>query len=569
MTDNRKPIGRVKGPGDSASEFTVIAPDPQQQAKFGEFVYFVERTGTGTREIYGRITHREAIRLWPDTFMANPDIAPDRVARLMGFRGNAQTGARSTDLYELTVGILGHFDPVLSDFINPRIAPSSGTPIFLAEAEQLKTVLNRLSATAQGSAHVGDLISRPRNVVPIVLDVSRFASTHLAIIASTGSGKSYLAGVLLEELLMPKNRGAVLVVDPHGEYDTLQDMMNLPDFRNGNYQPHIRILGPEKVKVRIDSLSEGDLAYFLPNLSDKMRYHLSRAHRQVQRLRQTDGSYRLNDLIKAVKNAGGQADGDEEDAAEGRRDRGTIQALTWRLESTLGRSTVFDDYRELALADLFTPGQCTVLQINEIDPREQQMIVATILRRAYDARKATIKHLATSGDSNHLGYPIFCLLEEAHNFSPANTAVVTTSILKTILSEGRKFGVSMGLISQRPGRLDSDVLSQCMTQCIMRIINPVDQAKIAESVESMGRDLIRELPNLSKGQAILAGAGVNTPVLVNVRTRKTRHGGQDLNAPAEWVEYFQGGQAEREHREQQAVHERPFADKRENGLPIL
>ena len=65
----------------------------------------------------------------------------------------------------------------------------------------------------------------------------------------------------------------------------------------------------------------------------------------------------------------------------------------------------------------------------------------------------------------------------------------------------------------------------------------MDQAKIAESIESVGRDLINELPSLSRGQAILAGASVNTPVLVKVRPRITAHGGQDINAPQEWRSY--------------------------------
>ena len=130
------------------------------------------------------------------------------------------------------------------------------------------------------------------------------------------------------------------------------------------------------------------------------------------------------------------------------------------------------------------------------------------------------------------------LIEEAHNFAPANADIVTTQILKQILSEGRKFGVSVGLISQRPGKLDSDVLSQCMTQCIMRIVNPMDQARVAESVESVGRDLLAELPALSKGQVIVAGASVNTPVMVRVRQRLTPHGAEDPDAPEEWRRYF-------------------------------
>ena len=107
-------------------------------------------------------------------------------------------------------------------------------------------------------------------------------------------------------------------------------------------------------------------------------------------------------------------------------------------------------------------------------------------------------------------------------------------MLKTILSEGRKFGLAVGLISQRPGKLDADVLSQCMTQFIMRIVNPLDQKRVMESIESVGRDLLEELPALSKGQVVISGAAVNTPVLCRVRVRLTPHGAEDPDAPAGW-----------------------------------
>jgi hypothetical protein len=216
----------------------------------------------------------------------------------------------------------------------------------------------------------------------------------------------------------------------------------------------------------------------------------------------------------------------------------TIGALVWRVNSVLGHSKIFHDFEHMPLADLFLPGQCTVLQLNEIDQREQQIIVATLLRRLNQGRMETQKGLAAEGDENYLPYPTFVLIEEAHNYAPANAEVVTTQILKTVLSEGRKFGVSVGLISQRPGKLDSDVLSQCMTQCIMRIVNPIDQTRVAESVESVGRDLLKELPALSKGQVIVAGNAVNTPLLCRVRQRITPHGAEDPDAPARWQAYF-------------------------------
>jgi len=170
------------------------------------------------------------------------------------------------------------------------------------------------------------------------------------------------------------------------------------------------------------------------------------------------------------------------------------------------------------------------------------VIAATLLRRVYQARIDTSKSKNSPGDKDFVPFPVFCLMEEAHNYAPASADAVSTDVLKQILSEGRKFGVSIGLISQRPGKLDSDVLSQCMTQCIMRITNPIDQNRIAESVESVGRDLLKELPSLSKGQVIVSGASVNTPVMLRVRGRITTHGGESVNAPAEWLNYFEQGQ---------------------------
>ncbi len=141
---------------------------------------------------------------------------------------------------------------------------------------------------------------------------------------------------------------------------------------------------------------------------------------------------------------------------------------------------------------------------------------------------------------------------------------MSTEVLKTILSEGRKFGVSVGLISQRPGKLDSDVLSQCMTQCIMRITNPIDQDRIAASVESVGRDLLKELSSLSKGQVIISGASVNTPVMIRVRTRLTTHGGQSVDAPKEWLQWFTSGQDVADQRDT-ALFSTPTLDRDEDG----
>ncbi|MBN2470895.1 MAG: ATP-binding protein, partial [Anaerolineae bacterium] len=397
------------------------------------------------------------------------------------------------------------------------------------------------------------LLSRPRGAVPVAIDVGAVVSTHLAIIASTGAGKSYTASVLIEEMLKANNRAAILVIDPHGEYSTLSELPNTEALKDGRYRPEARIAAPGEVKIRMGTLERGDLRYLLPNLSERMVYVLSRAHRDAERMsRQRCGDperWTRAELLAALA----QIADDDEDSF----DRGSAQALRWRVESTIrtGSGHIFDDQEQTPLDELFRPGRCSVMQLSQIDSREQQVIVAALLRRVFTARLRTKNRQVEPGDDHYLPYPVFILIEEAHNFAPAGVDIVTTGILKKILAEGRKFGVGVGLISQRPGKLDPDVLSQCNTQFLLRIVNPVDQARVRESVESVGRDLLAELPALTKGQAIISGAAVNTPMLCQIRPRYTEHGGGDDYAPEEWQKYFGEGATRQRERDTAPVQQ--------------
>jgi len=533
MSESRA-IGITKGPGETPHEYLFVTPDREQTAKSGEFVYYETRVDGESRQVLGRVNMRRPLRLFPDGFLADPDIPPEQVAALVGYLGHEH------ELFEIAVTVLGYYDQELGDFINPRLPPRAGTPIHIAESAMLANVLSKRALGQTGAAHIGSLLSRPAGEVPIAIDLRAITSTHLAIIASTGAGKSYLAGVLLEELLSPLNRAAVLIIDPHGEYDTMVQIQERPEFVDAHgYRPAVEIIRPHDIKIRVSSLTLGDLRYLLPNLSERMHYVLGRAYGLVKseygdKWTRVQLRFKVREAEREMSKKAAHSSGEEqEDDAFG-----TAGGVIWRLNSVLEHSKIFSDTQNLPLQKLLHPGQCTVLQLNEVAQREQQVVVATLLRRLLQARMDTEKGLADENDETYLPYPAFVLIEEAHNFAPASGDLVSSEILKTILSEGRKFGVAVGLISQRPGRLDADVLSQCMTQFILRIVNPVDQARVAESVESVGRDLLDELPALSKGQAIVAGAAVNTPVLCRVRRRITEHGAEDVDAPAQWVRWF-------------------------------
>jgi DNA helicase HerA-like ATPase len=519
-------IGTVKGPGEDGNQYVFITAD-NRHVKVGEFVYYEFSEPTGKRlEILGKISDRRLIDHLPDRIFADTEISPETIAALVGFTHP------NPEIYEVTVDVVGYFDRNLG-FMNPRRSPDPGAKVYLAPDEMLRTVLNRRLPNETGSAYIGSLLLRDADAVPIALDVKELVSTHMAILAGTGSGKSYTAGVLIEELLRPYNRAAVLIFDPHGEYNTLEEMRGHGAFASDDgYAPQVKVLTPDQIRIRISSLDFYDLLTLLPEMSDRQQSILSKAFGIVKQQRQSN-RWDANDLIAAVYEVDTQVD---EDGNE--KTGSSAPALTWKLDR-LARSPYFHASLHLPPRDLFEPGQVTVLQMNEISQEEQQVICAAVLRQTSHARMNTQKELLTPEDEGYLPYPVFILLEEAHRFAPAHEPSRCKQVLRTILSEGRKFGLGVGLITQRPGKLDSDVLSQCMSQFMMRIVNPIDQDSLKYGVEAAGRDLLKELPALTKGQLIVAGACVNTPVLCKVRQRLTRHGGETLNAPELWQQHFQ------------------------------
>ncbi len=169
----------------------------------------------------------------------------------------------------------------------------------------------------------------------------------------------------------------------------------------------------------------------------------------------------------------------------------------------------------------------TVLNLSGVPFEAQDIVVYNLLKRVFEARV----NYVTSTPGEKYEFPIFVVLEEAHRFIPPKTHRTTysSSIIRTIAAEGRKFGVYLIVISQRPSKIDSDVLSQCQSQIVLRIVNPIDQQTIRESSEAFTEVLLKNLPALNVGEAIIVGPIVKCPVMVKIREKRlTYHGGGDL-----------------------------------------
>lgn len=514
-------LGTVTEPGDDPNEFRFVATEAEE-IKTSEFVTYTATVDGSPEEVVARVTNREQERGLPASFMADPEVDPEAVAGAIGVPTD------DVDLYSMTAQVVGYFDAAMDAFVNPRSLPEPGTRLRLAADEFLEAVLpNADWGSDAGTAHVGWLLNREQRAANLFLPIDEFAATHLAILASTGSGKSYSAAVLIEEMMRPASRAAMLVFDPHGEYSTLAEMSE-PEHagvfqdEDDGYGPEVQVLTQDDITVRISDLTFADLLAILDDPSSKMEATLRQAWDNLQR--QSSQHVTIEDIIDQCE----QVDGEESS---------TVGALRWRLRDALSRD-IFDPAYSLELSEILAPGQVTVLDLSGVSKHDQQLLAAVLLRKIYQAREA-----AQQGNDSELDYPVFALMEEGHRFAPDGRAR-SLGIMRTILSEGRKFGFGIGIISQRPGKIDGDVLSQCGTQLIMQIQNPTDQDAIRQSVESAGESVLKELPGLTPGQAIVAGDAMNTPVLIKVRERYTTHGAESPVATARWREAWTERSAE-------------------------
>jgi hypothetical protein len=189
-------------------------------------------------------------------------------------------------------------------------------------------------------------------------------------------------------------------------------------------------------------------------------------------------------------------------------------------------STKIFDIRGTPVKDLVAPGQCTILNLKGITPDIQEIVVTRVASMLWEARKR-----------NEVPAHIL-VVEEAHNFCPERNVgnAVSGAMLRTVASEGRKFGMGLMIVSQRPAKVDKNVLSQCNTQVVLKVTNPNDLKAIVQSVEGISMEVADEVQRLPVGVALVAGGGLTQPVFVDVRPRLTRHGGKSVSVLHQEVE---------------------------------
>lgn len=389
-----------------------------------------------------------------------------------------------------------------------RIPFDQNTEVLMAEDSFIREIIKL--EDSKKSAFIGKLEGKDIN---IYLDLEMLLTKHVAVLAKSGAGKSYAVGVLIEEI--SQRKVPILIIDPHGEYSAMK-------FANEEEKEQLKKFGltPKPIKgiqeygdtkllagirpLRIESsLTAAEITQLIPGkLSNTQMGILYSALKNMEKVNFTEVLFALE---KEENNS------------------------KWTIINNLEHLKDMDIFSDANIPynEFIQSGKCTIINLKGIPPDVQEIIVYKLMKDLFELRK------------KEKIPPFFTVLEEAHNYCPERSFGETrcSKILRTIASEGRKFGLGLCIISQRPARVDKSVLSQCTTQIILKVTNPNDLKAISSSVEGITSESEEEIKNLSIGTALVTGI-VDMPLFVNIRPRMTKHGGhaQDIIPDKEFMD---------------------------------
>jgi len=389
----------------------------------------------------------------------------------------------------------------------PRMPFKPGSYVYRADDGLIKKVLGLKSS----GFYIGLL--EGSESLKVYLDPKMLITKHLAVLAKSGFGKSYFIGVLLEEFI--ENKIPAVVVDPHGEYMTLrepnkklEEIKHMPKFgiKPKGYGKNVEIFCSEK------NLIQG---------AKKLKFNGRLEAQEIFEMlpfRLTAGQ--LSIIYSVIKNAEHEKYTIEDIRKKVEKSKSRSKWNVLNVLDLLASSGLFDATHYVRPTDLVKSGKISIINMKGIDPDIQQLIVYKLVKDLFEARK------------QNKVQPFLLVLEEAHNFCPERGfgEAISSRILRTVASEGRKFGMGLAIVSQRSARVEKNVLSQCSTQVFLRVTNPNDLRTIMDSVEGITRGLEGEIKVLPVGTALVVGL-IDQPLLVNIRVRRSEHTGAPMILP--------------------------------------
>jgi DNA helicase HerA-like ATPase len=423
------------------------------------------------------------------------DNAGTRVVAEIDFLGEGDEERLTGKLYRFRRGVTRY--------------PMPGCEVYPISTADLKQIY---AAEDRANIEIGTVY--PTKDIRASLYVDAMLGKHFALVGSTGTGKSTSAALILHRICELAPQGHIVMIDPHGEYaaafktnGAIYDVSNLQmPYWLMNFEEHCEVF----------LTSSGSERQFDADILAKcllMAKAKSRLGQEIAKLTvDAPIPYLLSDLTNIIGLEMGKMDRAGDTAPYLRLKTKIDEIKTDPRYGFMFSGMLVADTMANFLQRIFRmPGEgkpISIIDVSGVPSDITAVVVAVLARMTFDY---------AIWSRNEEQRPILLVCEEAHRYIPAGQEATNSvgRILGRIAKEGRKYGVSLGLITQRPSDLAEGVLSQCGTIIAMRLNNDRDQAFVRAAMPEGARGFLDSIPALRNRECIICGEGVTIPVRVS------------------------------------------------------
>ncbi|NHB61387.1 anti-phage-associated helicase HerA [Photorhabdus sp. RW14-46] len=420
--------------------------------------------------------------------------------------------------------------------------------------------------------------------IPVPVNGNRFFNKHIAIVGSTGSGKSHTVAKILQEAIEVKNtnykglnNSHIIIFDIHSEYknafknaNSLNiDNLNLPywllngdeleelfldtDANDHNQRNVFRqaVTLNKKIHFKGDNETKEIISFHSPyyfDINEVMNYINNRNNERKNKENEhiwVDNNYEFtfnNENAHKLFKPDLKADGTSAGALNGKLlnflDRIQSKLSDKRLNFILGeksKSVSFKKTLETLLSYGEEKSNITILDVSGVPFEVLSICVSLISRLIFEFGYYSKKHKNKQNKEQNI--PILIVYEEAHKYAPKSELSkyrTSKEAIERIAKEGRKYGVTLLLASQRPSEISESIFSQCNTFISMRLTNPDDQNYVKRLLPDTVGDITNLLPSLKEGEALIMGDSISIPSIVKIDRCSTPPSSIDIKYLDEW-----------------------------------
>lgn len=398
------------------------------------------------------------------------------------------------------------------------IYPSLGDRVRVARTHELEWAF---CGDMTGKVRVGGI--RQDSNIPAMVSVNDLLGKHFAILGTTGTGKSCTTALILRAILEQNPAAHIVLLDPHNEYATaFKEWAEVINPRNMQL-PYWLLTFEEFIEVLIgDTSGRKQEIEILQELIPLCKARYGNARSQEPSTLRRGGSdssrftvdtpvpYRISDLMALIDDRMGKLE-NKHDLQPYRQIRQRVDMISQdsRYAFMFGQLTVYDGMAQILGRIFRVPVNnkpITILELTGLPTEIVNVVVSVLCRMTFD--------FALWGEGQ---IPVTLVCEEAHRYVPANPNAgfePCKRAIAKIAKEGRKYGASLCIVTQRPAEIDPTILSQCNTVFALRMANDRDQQIVQSAVSDTGSGLLEFLPALGQREAIAFGDGVTLPVRI-------------------------------------------------------